>query len=271
MFARHLDFLNRSPPGQGTTLIEVLIGLTLSLFILGMAISISLAIEHQNELLLSLTGLHDHARIALQRLEMEIQAAGFIGCPRLAADFPWAETGGYPLTAANTLVLASTARGDSSITVWHRSLEAAVLEAPIRESSVVEIATASPPKLGAVWVISDCRHAELFQIAAVRTAGRRQQLRTHQPLQYRYAENAEVGALERTTYAVEKTGHRDEAGRVLFALYSTDVRGHKSLLVEGIENLVAEIAPGGRGVAIELQVAQNGLRKKEYAFVALRN
>lgn len=144
MCARNRGFINRFASQQGITLMEVLISQALSLCILALAFGIGLAIERQNELLLVLSDLHAHSQIALQALEMEIQAAGFIGCPRLTADFPWAGAGVFPLTAANKLVVMPNALGGSVLTVWHRSRDAAFLEAPMTQPSVLSRSAWTP-------------------------------------------------------------------------------------------------------------------------------
>ncbi len=271
MSQRNFYFITSSHPGRGTTLIEVMISLTLSFFLLGLVTAIYWATERHNERLTALTRLHAHSHFVLQKLAMEIQAAGFIGCPRLTADFPLGSTIGASLTVANKLELTPAAEGGTEVTVRHRSLKAAALGAPMMQSSVLEIASSLPVSSGDWLLISDCRHAELFQVAEVRSGGDWQRLTALRPLQYRYAENAEVGELEITRYAVEKTGRRDEVGQSLFALYRTDQRGHKTELVTGIQQLKVAEQAAGRAVTLAIQASQAGFSKTEYGFVALRN
>src|SRR5689334_20938842 len=101
---------------RGSTLIEVLISLTLSLILLGLAAAIYLTTEKQTRFLNALITLHDNSRFVLQSLELELQSAGFIGCPHLSPDFPLGNTTPYSLTAANKVELQQNERGSTVLT-----------------------------------------------------------------------------------------------------------------------------------------------------------
>lgn len=270
MFERNFSFVKHRPPARGTTLIELMLSLTLSVILLGLVVGVYLATEKQNELLAALVDLHDHARFALQRLEQEVRQAGFIGCPRLTADFPLGNATAYPLNAANKVELRSDEADSSVMTIRHRRLEIAELLEPMTQASILDISLDLDINVNDLLLISDCRHADLFQVEEVSKRAGRQRLRARSPLRYRYAEGAEIGEMEIRTYSLEKTGRKDSAGEALFALFVRDRNGHKSEWATGGEKWKVEIL-AGQAVSFELQVAERGLHKTEYGFVALRN
>ncbi len=256
---------------RGSTLIELMLSLSLSLILLGLALSIYLAAEKQRTFLTTLNTVHDQTRFVLQRLESELRLAGFIGCPRLTEDFPLSNHTAYPFHAGNKLEIQMDVKGSSILTVRHRARSAVSLDQPMTQSSVLELSSPLSVRPGDLFLISDCRHADLFQVAAVSAHGRGQRLMTAQPLSYQYGENAEAAPFEITTYFVENTGRKDKYGRELSALYRSDPGGRRIELAEGIQKLKMELIPAGRGLALEVQAAKGDLQKTEYYFAALRN
>lgn len=276
MYNRAFYFISVPSHWRGTTLIELMLALTLSMLLLGLLSIVYLATEQANELRAGLLTLHDNSRFALQRLSSEFQLLGFIGCPRFMPEFPLSNATRHSFNSQNILELAQDSQGSTVVTVRHRGLRADSLQRPMTESSVLELSLGFQVVPGDIFLISDCRHAELFQVAQVIKWVGGQRLRSLTPLRYAYSENAELGLLEINTYAIERTGRKDDSGRVISALYVTDLRGRKRELVEGIERLRVEklqLKPGvgGSGISIELEARHKKLRKTEYAFIALRN
>ncbi|HSW71663.1 MAG TPA: hypothetical protein VLH77_06805 [Gammaproteobacteria bacterium] len=257
----------------GLTLIELLLSLTLSLLLVLLLSFISVATKHQQEVFNSLSLLHKHARFALQRLHAELEMAGFIGCPQLDADFPLNNNSAYPFYANKQVELGQDQLHSALVTIRHRSVEAAVLQKQRSESSVLELSTDLAFAPGEVLIISDCKHADIFQVEKQFKEKNRQIIITRQPLRYHYGIEAEVGSLEINSYSVEKTKRRDPRGEAIFALYWTDRSGRKRELVEGIQQLKIRFhqVRNHTGLSIELKARQKALTKTEYDFVILRN
>jgi hypothetical protein len=252
---------------QGTTLLELLLTLMFSLLLLGLLLDIYLGTERQNELRSTLLSLQDNANFALQSLSAELQETGFWGCPRLSAEFSLRNTGA--LNPIKNLELQQ----DASITIRHRS--AVVLSVREIEKTFLVLSSEFRCEPGDILVISDCKHAEWFEVAEVSFHGAEQKLIPVLPLQASYSEQAEIGYLESNTYFVGKTARKDELGHWIFALYKRDLKGRRKELVEGIEKMKLrffqlESKASIQGVSIELALRQKNLRKTVYAFVALR-
>src|SRR5579872_6732477 len=101
----------------GTTLIELLLSLMLSILLLGLLSVIYLATDRQNTALVTLNILHEHAHFALQQLKTEIEMAGFIGCPRFHSQFPFNNSTEYFLQANSILELKEDENHSSLITL----------------------------------------------------------------------------------------------------------------------------------------------------------
>lgn len=260
MFKRKLQLINY----QGATLIELMITLTISIILLSLLSVIYLATENQNIFIATLNTVNENSRFALQKLSHELKMAGFIGCPTLRPDLLLNNATAYPLNSSNIVELNQDAIGSTRLTVRHRSARADTLAQPMTEPSRLELSAHFQIENEAVLVISDCRHADIFQAKQVTQQAGGQRIVSFTPLRYRYSQGAEIGLLEVNTYWIEKN-----------ALYQLDLSGNKSELVEGIQRLKAEFikpdeSSGRRGVLIELEIQQRKLKKSAYAFVALK-
>lgn len=256
---------------RGATLIELMITFTLSLMVISLATGLYLAMEMQNERLNSWAVEEEKANFILQRLEGELHLAGFIGCPRLTEDFPLANETPYALNAHNKLEIQLDSNGSSVLIIRSRSSIATHLQEAMHQSSTLVLPSSFEVKPGTLLLISDCRHADLFQVAEVEREGSLQQVRTTRPLVYHYGVETEIGLLNIRKYFVKKTGRRDRSGREIYSLYLQDREDYQLELVEGVQKLQARLTAENRAVVIELQLALNDSLKTEYGFVALRN
>lgn len=258
---------------QGATLVELLLSLSLSLVIVGLLIIVYLTLIQQTEIQTSLRVLHEQAFIVLQKLKMEAQAAGFIGCPRLTENFPLANSTDYFLDSKNKIEIQSESLDSFRLIVRHRAALAVRLRAAQQQASVLELSSGLHVAPGEILLISDCRQADLFEVETVSPHQEGQTIITRKPLHYRYLQDAEIGRFESNTFFVKKTGREDETGQALFAFYEKDRRGHKAELVEGIEQLKMEHVRENKqsAIIVELKIRHKTLLKTEYGFIVLRN
>ena len=257
----------RRPQYRGITLIELLIGITLSLFILSMLIEIFLATEKNHRALAALTDLQDNANIAIQLLSKSIRTAGYSGCAQI-----------FPMQRIEA---------KSNAIIIHRAApSAAILLEPMHNYTNLRV-TQSPLFIkNKALFISDCQSAEIFFPKQIKKMHGAQMIETNHPLKFLYDRFAEVSELETQTFFVAQTGRYTEQGQPISALYV-----NKTELVEGVDTIKfqytillnhslieknADELDGNekiRGISIELTLSSLNsfpLQKKAYTYVALR-
>ena len=225
---------------QGHTLLELLIALTLALFLSSAVVSIFIQFKKTYYLTQSNDRLPTSARIAFNSLSRDIRIAGLIGCVRLNDFFP----------------LNSQLTPDTSLVVWHEGTTAAKFMLPhlsrVRlHSDIILIQSLDPNTVPVKFaqggrislsgrplfhpkdklLISDCQHAEVIQWG-------------HINLRYTYQNDSEIGFLDKIIYYIGNTGRRTREGKLIYALYRRNL--NKSLnnpveLVEGIEKIVIRL------------------------------
>jgi type IV pilus assembly protein PilW len=221
---------------RGYSLLELLIAVTLALFLsLGM---MNIFIQSKNiyQLTQNLNKVQTNARIAINALSHDIRMAGLIGCVRLI-DF---------------LPLHSHLTPDTSLVVWHKGQTTAKFPLPKlaryrQDSDIILIQLMSPntvpikfAKAGNIslinrtpftpkdsLLISDCQHAEVFNWG-------------HKNLKYIYRIGSEIGFFDKIIYYIGDTGRISETGQGIYALYRRNL--NKSIkkpveLVEDIERM----------------------------------
>jgi len=244
------------------SLMELLLAMSLSLLILILLTSVYLMLAQQRQQQVDLIIVQDNLRTALQILRSDIQAAGYSGCARSYPDFSWGSTPILHLNQTQTVVQ-----------LWYRDYQAdAVLELS-KQTNHLEVSSEVKMNPNDMVLISDCRHAELFQVIHVSEKSGRQKLVSSLPLKYAYGEDAELGLMKLNTYSVEETGRHDAQGQSIRALYLSSTWGAKQELVEGIEKMTLRSVlndQGKQAVSLQLEARQGKLHKRVFAFIRLK-
>lgn len=225
---------------HGYSLLELMIAISLSLFLsLGM-INIFMHSKNINLLTLSLNTIPTKARMAFYLLSHDIRMAGFIGCIRLIDDLP----------------LNSRLTGDTSLVVWHKGYTSANLSLPkiaryqknsdailiqfldpntfpIQEakSSHILLAHKKLFRPRDILLISDCQHAELLHWNNIH-------------LKHSYQTDSEIGFFNKIIYYIADTGRVTETGQRIYALYRRNLNQsfYKPIeLVEGIKRMSIQL------------------------------
>lgn len=218
---------------RGYSLLELLIAVTLALFLsLGM-INIFIQSKDIYQLTQNLNKVQANARIAINALSHDIRMAGLIGCVRLI-DF---------------LPLHSHLTPDTSLVVWHKGQTTAKLPLPKlaryrQDSDVVLIQSMNPNTISVKFakanhiflmnrnvfapkdslLISDCQHAEVFNWG-------------HKNLKYIYQTGSEVGFFDKIIYYIGDTGRISETGEDIYALYRRNLNKSVKKSIELVENI----------------------------------
>ncbi len=225
---------------QGHTLLELLIALTLALFLSNALIYIIIQCKRTYYLSQRFDRLQTKARIAFNQLSRDIRMAGLIGCVRLKDFFP----------------LNSKLTPETSLVIWHEGIPTAKFSLPHLSrarfhSDIILIQALDPNTVPVKFaqgehiylsgrplfrskdklLISDCQHAEVFHWR-------------HINLQHIYQSGSEIGFLDKIIYYIANTGRRTPKGKPIYALYRRNL--NKSLnnpveLVEGIEEMAIQL------------------------------
>lgn len=230
----------RFPTGmmqRGVTLIELMIALTLGLFLLAGVVAIYLGDKKTYQYSQSLARMQENGRIATEWLSRDLRMAGFIGCGRLSEIKP--ENTDLTLekslvgwhmdqtTSSLSLPKLSAERIKNSDMVLMQMADAQTVKIISAHAHTIKFAEKPRFKVNTSLLISDCQQAEKFNFGNV-------------DLKYEYQKDAEVGELHKIIYYVANTGRKNKAGQFINALYRQDLNasiGKSSELVEGIESL----------------------------------
>lgn len=221
---------------QGYSLVELMLVISLSLFLSVGLINIFIHSKNIDQLTRGLNEIQTKVQLAFHLLSHDIRMAGFIGCVRLI-DF-------LPL---NSYLTPST-----RLVVWHKGNTTAKLSLPrlvhyqndsdailvqfldpntfqIKNAQSDQIVLASRKAFRPkdILMISDCLHAERIHW-------------NHIHLIYRYHLDSEIGFFNKIIYYIGDTGRYSENGQRIYALYRRNLNQsiHKPVeLIEGVKNM----------------------------------
>lgn len=256
---------------------------TLSLLLLSFLMGIYLATQKSYRLQEDLNAVQENARTAIEILDTDIKQAGYLGCPRLAPDFPIISNLPFTLSTQNKL----SGKKLDLITTRHAGLEHATLIESMQDDLI--FFTTNKPRYspGDILIISDCKSAEIFQAENIFMKKGIQEIISTQPLHKQYEKNSEVSRFEMNSYYVGKTNRRRVDGIAIFALYREDSRQYRSEVVEGVDKMqihytinqqgtiaditADEVSDWSKvvGVAVDLEVSAGSLHKTWHSYISL--
>lgn len=262
------------------TLIEMMLALSLSIFILIAVTEIYLTAQKGQKIQIAMNTIQENSRIAAQLLSTSIRMAGYTGCEY------------FPVTSINRITdyKNSEMKTDTdAMTVWHAGNENTVLTKTMRGPSTLYTTTSVKFSAGDLLIISDCKSAEVFQVKQISAfINGTQKILSTKPLTKSYEKNAEVSLFKKESYFIADTGRLDETGKTVYALYMKDNHGRKTELVEGIDQMEIYYDVAGNnhlsersgrelasddvvmGVGLKLRFISFSLQKTGYIYAALR-
>jgi type IV pilus assembly protein PilW len=221
---------------QGYSLLELMIAISLSLFLSIGMFNIFIYSKNIYRLTMALNEIQNKIRLAFHLMSHDIRMAGFIGCVPLM-DFS-------PLKSHLTI--------NNRLVVWHKGNTTAKLSLPRlaryqNESDAILVQFLDPNTIqikktqsdqiflsskvvfrpNDVLIVSDCLHAELIHWR-------------HIHLRYQYYLDSEIGFFNKIIYYIGDTGRFNESGQRIYALYRRNLNQsiHKPIeLIEGIKNM----------------------------------
>lgn len=221
---------------RGYSLIELMIAISLSLFLSVGIINIFIYSKNIYQLTQNLNIIPTKARLAFHLLSHDIRMAGFIGCVRLT----------------DVMTLNNYLSANTSLVVWHKGYTTAKLSLsklaqyqndsdailiqfldpntfPVNEAKSRHIVLTNKmvfrPK--DTLLISDCQHAELIYWNNIH-------------LTYSYQKGSEIGFFNKIIYYIADTGRMNEMGQPIYALYRRNLNQSfykPTELIEGIKRM----------------------------------
>jgi type IV pilus assembly protein PilW len=252
---------------QGFTLLELLIALGLSTFILS---GVYLFFSSQSRAYLtqqSLIQAQEAGQVAVNMLRDRLRQAGGLGCSSWRPSLPvymqaqslaeW-----LPQNASKVIYgyqanefswqpslpsyLANHVRAGTDVLVVHHAYveSANLLQNMANAQATVVLPAHLNLQVGDALVIADCEQADIIQISGL-TRQNDQWLVAHQPpynkssaLSKNYNQDAEVSVLQNAAYYIGDTGRQNAKGDAVYALYQ--FTGQHQELIEGVSDLQIE-------------------------------
>ncbi len=231
---------------QGTTLIELMLSLSISLFILAALITIYLTAQSNQKAQIALSSMQESARMVTQFLNSAIHMAGYIGCAKLTESFPLKNHSSIEFNEKNKITgyhasefsKWSVKPNSDVITIRQASRQHADLLDGMKNYSQMRISKSLRVAVGEILLISDCKNVDIFTVKRVSFSSNGvQTITTNAVLSKKYAQHAEVSRMEVNTYFISKTDRQMPDGSPIYALYVADINQRKTELVEGVNGM----------------------------------
>lgn len=238
---------------SGFMLIELMIAVGLSAIVSSIVIDLYLASLHGYQLQSDLATIQNNMINAESILKSEIQLAGNVGCAKLTDEFPIAQDSTFTLTPENKLSVSA-----SEFTVRYGKFVGNQLTQSMLDHETLFVSHHKKFNKNDVLIISDCQHAEIFEIKNISFRQHEQQIVATKHLQYQFNEHAEVGEfvqdrfyISQNTLMVQKNGAKHFK------------------LVPGVVSMQIQNLLDHDLLHIELDFSSGTLKKKGYLDVAL--
>lgn len=255
----------------GLTLVELMIGLVIGMIIIGAVLYVFLGSRLTYQYNDTMGRIQENGRIAVDMMENDLRMTGFIGCRRLWAYLPSANTGSiaaqsitfsaaFEAAIENSIGITSGAldlatsgfvfnvalpdqvAGTDSVTILKGGTQIPLSEFMANEAGSMKTATTVP---AGPAIISDCRFDTLSlsdnsptgvpataEGFMVTAAGTT--IAHTEPFQRAYATDAGITPITATSYSIRATARTDSSGNPVLALFRDNdelIEGARSLCI----------------------------------------
>lgn len=248
----------------GMSLIELLIGLALSLLLLSVIIEIYLAESKIEMMQDAWSFIEENAQHISNYLRKELHLAGYVGCVKhdvVQALMPYDSPKMKP--------------GTQGFIVHYMSTQTADLMQMIG-NNVLEVDMDQHFHVGDELVIANCEQAEIITIQSLIKNTKTLQIIAKTPLSAFYTPHSEVGKLLANAYYVGQTNRQSARNAAIYALYQVDITGQRQELIEGVNDMQVRFIntdSNQKAVSIKLLLTSINyylMQKQVYLYVALR-
>ncbi|TWI54330.1 type IV pilus assembly protein PilW [Pseudomonas duriflava] len=270
--------LTKLKRNKGFGLVELMIGLVLSLVIGAAVVQLFLSSKTTYRVQDAMARIQENGRFAVGFLARDIRMAGYMGCgnidqisinviaepPPIDAANPLGQivSGSNNVPASNNFnALAGTdiitlRRASSAGTKLVGNMSTDNANIQIEDNSLGLIS-------GDTLFLSDCTSADIFRATNVSSSGKKvtiahaSNMNSDNKLSKAYGSDAELMAFEAITYFIRDTGRKTSSGDPIRALWvqrqfanRSDASAAAAELVEGVENMQIEYGMEGENVMV---------------------
>lgn len=233
-----LEFLS------GFSLIELMIGLMISAMILTSVSTIYYSATKNFKYQESFNNRQDTVRTINNFLLHDFRMAGFIGCAKLTNSFPLINHSSIDFTPIHVIEKFNTdkKKANTDAVLTRRTGDVyTVLTENMENPSVMIVQPAhfQPED----WVmVSDCNHAEIFQIKhiSINSFGL-QRITSTVELSSLYSAGSELSRVEEHHYFVANSGRQNEKGEPIYSLYTESINNKKFEIAENISDFKVQL------------------------------
>lgn len=215
---------------NGFSLLEILIGLSLAIFIISTFVRLYLHYHRQLIHLHDEESLHADITEAINLLKTDVSRAGYIGCAKLTSEFRVIPYRQYNMTNENALITTS-----NKMTVRYQEFPSAMVTADMDDHYRILTNHDNDFKSGDILMISDCLHAEIFRASFVDHLSNGRLITSNEPLKYKYHKHAEVGRFVISSFYLGTISQDILADRV--SLLHENVSGEVEVLIDRVAKL----------------------------------
>jgi type IV pilus assembly protein PilW len=277
MFVRRVKFV------MGVTLMEFMMAMVLSLILMSVLLQLYLYSQKSYQLQQAWYQLQRNGNLVGEMLTSAVRKAGYVGCVRVTENFPLIPSQTHLLTMKNRLYVNAM----NALIVRHASDQSVILKEKMTDNKRMVMGTEVHFSAGESLLISDCKQAEIIEVAESYISRDKQMVLATRPLHYTFDPYAQISRLEMNSYLVKKTNRKHKNGNAVYALYVQDSKGRHTELVEGvnkiniyytfhrhgtwIETPAADKNPSQDllGLLFEIELSSPPIVKKWYAYAAL--
>ena len=174
---------------SGSLLIEVMISIVISIFILSTLFEFNLMSKTSHQIQIALSQIRNNANLAVEELTSSIHSAGQIACARLTDDIPITSFRTYTITPWNRIA----GNNEQGLRVRYMQNESIILLKAMTDFFNLFVNKSVHLNPGDILMITDCKRGEIFQVQSVTQGKNGQNIKTVNPLHYHYQLSAMLG------------------------------------------------------------------------------
>ena len=229
---------------RGISLVELMVGLTIGLLLLGGLLQLFTGSKSTYTTLTGISRVQEGGRISMERMKYNLRMAGNIGCSNLSALTPNNESGN---TFFNNITAVQGTNdvsggtpgtdpvdGTDTLTITYARPSDTELSGDMTSTTGDIPINGNPDNLAAsdYLLITDCENADFLQATSVDTT-----IAHSATLSKPYLDNALVSSMQSMTYSVIDTGRTDRHGNPVRSLFETPLSGAAVEIVNGVEDM----------------------------------
>lgn len=253
----------------GFILLEVLVSLSVSTFMLASLLQLFLAQKKMYDSTHAFVQVQENAYWAMGLLKQSIHRSGYIGCMKLTMDTDLYNPTEELLTANNYLTIndeqmAPAKKTDHTdhLTVRYLDSNTASIQHHMDSHHHVVTDNLVDFKVGDLIMIADCDKADMTRIKTIKHQANQQWLELEHPIRY-YTKGSQVGKIHIETYYIadsQRYDHKNNPTRSLFIATPT----HHDELIEAIDDMILRETSNEPISVIEISLELNSLTAPVY-------